>query len=283
MSSRYLLCTDLDRTLLPNGAQPESEMARRYFAALAARPELTLAYVSGRSLALVQAAIVDYALPEPDFIVGDVGTSIYRAQGEHWQRWRDWDAEIAQDWRGRKRAELADMLAGIHQLQPQEAHKQGEFKLSYYVSLSEDEESLLRSVQGVLEQQNVAASLVWSVDEPVGVGLLDVLPAAATKRHAVEFLMQAQSFDLDSTVFAGDSGNDLPVLISPIRSVLVANASDEVKRKALDAVALNGLTHALYIARGGLLGMNGHYAAGILEGFLHYLPEAEQWFREALQ
>ena len=36
MPERLLLCTDLDRTLIPNGPQPESPGARAHFATLAA-------------------------------------------------------------------------------------------------------------------------------------------------------------------------------------------------------------------------------------------------------
>ena len=36
-----LLCSDLDRTLIPNGTQPESPQARPLLRSLAARPELT--------------------------------------------------------------------------------------------------------------------------------------------------------------------------------------------------------------------------------------------------
>ncbi len=71
MPDRLLICTDLDRTLIPNGPQPESPGARRRFAILAERPEVTLAYVSGRHRALVEDAITTYRLPTP----GPVGRS----------------------------------------------------------------------------------------------------------------------------------------------------------------------------------------------------------------
>ena len=48
MPGHLLLCTDLDRTLIPNGPQPESAQAREHFARFAAHPQVTLAYVSGR-------------------------------------------------------------------------------------------------------------------------------------------------------------------------------------------------------------------------------------------
>jgi hydroxymethylpyrimidine pyrophosphatase-like HAD family hydrolase len=73
---RLLLCTDLDRTLLPNGFEPESPDSRDLFARLVAAKGITLAYVSGRDQALVDAAIADYKLPQPDFAITDVGTRI---------------------------------------------------------------------------------------------------------------------------------------------------------------------------------------------------------------
>jgi len=115
--------------------------------------------------------------------------------------------------------------------------------------------------------------LIWSIDEFTGTGLLDVLPASANKRHAIEFLMKQLGFDLSNTIFAGDSGNDLAVLTSPIRSVLVANASSDVRDEAKQLALNLGQIDALYFAHGDFLGMNGNYSAGILEGVAHYLPE----------
>jgi hypothetical protein len=105
--------------------------------------------------------------------------------------------------------------------------------------------------------------------------LLDVLPSSANKLHAIRFLMRQQGFTLGNTVFAGDSGNDLDVLTSDIRSVLVANADAETKLRAAKASA-----DTLYVAKGGYLGMNGNYSAGILEGAAHYWPEVDAWLRE---
>lgn len=301
MSSRYLLCTDLDRTLLPNGPEPESPGARELFCWLVSRPELQLAYVSGRSLELVQEAIKIWQLPCPDFILGDVGTSIFTPlspsddgpegqlhaagskaddNGMRWCRWEKWDREIAPDWNGISRPEIAGLLDDIPELELQEAHKQSTFKLSYYVALDVDEIALFDRLRRILVRKGIKASLIGSIDEPAATGLLDVLPACATKKHAIEFLMQEQQFGLPVTVFAGDSGNDLPVLTSSIHSVLVANASRPVQDAARHEAARSGLSDALYIARGGCLGMNGNYSAGILEGFVHYIPEAEQWLKE---
>lgn len=279
MTEQILICTDLDRTLLPNGSSPESAQARPFFTALVSRPEVTLAYVSGRHKALVEEAIVEFNLPQPNFVIGDVGTTIYAVTAEGWQEWSQWADEIAPDWAGREHAALHELFQQLAELTLQESAKQNRFKLSYYLPLDIDLTQLLTEMRSLLTLHSIKAELIYSIDEPEHIGLLDVLPASATKFHAVEFLMQKLGFTLENTVFAGDSGNDLPVMTSQIKSVLVANASTEVCQQAQELAKLHKTEDALYFAKGGFMGMNGNYSAGILEGVAHYLPKTKQWMK----
>lgn len=279
--SRLLICTDLDRTLIPNGPQPQSPQARNYLETLVARREVTLVFVSGRHRALVEEAIATFELPVPDFVIGDVGTTIYRVGPSHaWSRLESWESRIARDWAGRSSTELMDVLSGINELQPQETDRQNRLKLSYYVSLGAETEKLSGMIQRRLESAGAAARLVWSVDEIERKGLLDILPQSASKLHAVEALMEQLAVGVDNTVFCGDSGNDMEVLISHIPSVLVANGVDQVKTSALEMARQRGTEKQLYIASGDFLNMNGNYAAGMLEGIVHFYPETRDWFEQ---
>ena len=279
--TRLLLCTDLDRTLLPNGTESESKLARQRFALLAQHEQVTLAYVTGRHQALVEQAIKNYSIPPPDYVIADVGSSIYQIDGKHWRPSAAWGEVISQDWGGNSHTQLHELLAGFKELRLQEFAKQNTHKLSYYVPLYVKYQQLIERMQASLQQQNIRANLIWSVDEPANIGLLDILPASAGKRQAIEFLMQQLGFSLQETVFAGDSGNDICVMASPIQSVLVANASDEVRKAALRQARIQQQMDTLYLARGDYLEMNGNYSAGILEGVAHYLPQTESWFRSA--
>jgi sucrose-6-phosphatase len=274
MTDRILLCSDLDRTLLPNGLQSESPRARPLLRRLAEHPGVTLVYVSGRHLALIEAAIEEYVLPRPAFAVGDVGTSIYRPSDGDWRLWERWSEHIAPDWAGHSRDDLERLCADIDGIALQEAEKQGRFKLSYYADADIDHAALCARMQARLREQGIRASVVWSVDETSMTGLLDVLPAAATKLGAVRFLMAELGIAEADTLFAGDSGNDLPVLTSGIPAVLVANATAEVRAQALRQAPAIG---RLYCARGGFMGMNGNYAAGVLEGLAHFHPALAAW------
>lgn len=268
-----LLCTDMDRTLLPNGDAEESPQAMNLLSNLVSRDDVQLAYVSGRDRKLVEQAIDEYHLPAADYVIGDVGTNIYTVDGQQWQKWDDWHDEIQHSWRGLTHDELHRSLRQIEGLQLQEKAKQNRFKLSYYVPADIDSVELLEEVRQQLADLNIDFNAVWSVDETLDQGLLDILPAAASKYHAIDYLIRRTGCDVDNTVFAGDSGNDIDVLCSPLHAVLVANATNEVRQQAQHLAMLRGSEKALYLARGGYLGMNGNYAAGILEGVQHYHPE----------
>ena len=279
-TTEVLLCSDLDRTLLPNGRQPESPQARPLLRRVSRCPQLTLAYVSGRDKGLLLDVIRDYELPVPDYAIGDVGTTIYEIREGEWRPWRAWQEEIQPDWAGNSHDDLAQALQGLDHLRLQEPEKQNTFKLSYYAPEDTDRDALLAAVEARLQRLGVHAGLIWSIDEPRHLGLLDVIPRSATKYHAIRFLMEQKGFAEEQTVFAGDSGNDLPALTSGLQAVLVRNAMQEVREEALATVRRKGVAHRLYLARGDFLGMNGNYAAGVLEGLAHFVPEALRWIEE---
>jgi sucrose-6F-phosphate phosphohydrolase len=278
--TKLLLCTDLDRTLLPNGEQPEHPSARPLFTKLCARPEVTLAYVSGRHLQLVEEAINEYRIPEPDFIISDVGTRIYQHDATSWQELSEWQELIAVDWQGNTPETIQREIGERPGLQQQEPEKQNSLKLSYYVTLPvDDNRELLHWIEKQLESLDVFFNLVWSINETTGLGLLDVIPLSASKLHAIEFLQRHLDDPALQTVFAGDSGNDLPVLTSEIPAVLVANATNELKRQAEQQAAANGYGDALLLAQAEHPPLGGNYSAGILQGVAYFAPQYVNWLR----
>ncbi len=280
---RLLLCTDLDRTLLPNGAQPESVEARSLFGQLVAEEGVVLAYVTGRDRRLVEKAIANYAIPKPDFVISDVGTRIHDLGRGEWRDVPQWEQNIDRDWGGSSHAQLARMFLDLHALRLQAHAKQSTHKLSYYVPLQADRSGLSVELQRRLRERGIAAELVWSIDEPNGVGLLDILPASAGKLAAIEFLRRGLGFADDEVMFAGDSGNDLAVMTSHLPAVLVANATAAVRAQVVEQARRGGHAEQLYVAVGGFLGLNGNYAGGILEGVAHFHPTITDRLNRGLQ
>lgn len=270
--SRLLLCTDLDRTLLPNGSQPESDGAREAFARLAAAKGVELVYVTGRDPTRVDEAIERWNLPAPDALIADVGATVAERDGKRWLRRADWDERLGRDWGGRSGDDLAELLTGLPDLERQEASRQGRFKLSYLTSPGVKGRFVARAVNDRLDAAGVRASVIWSRDEVAKEGLLDILPRGADKAQAIEFVAVDRGFSHGEILFAGDSGNDLIPLTGPWPAVLVANATADVYREVVRRAAATGREKLLYCASGGKRGWNGNYAAGILEGVLHFHP-----------
>lgn len=279
MLEKLLLCTDLDRTLIPNGKQPESPNARKLFDQLVSHKQLTLTYVTGRDIDLVQQGISEYHLPVPDFVVADVGSTIYQyTEDQKWSRLKDWDDKIGVDWQNKTSSDLVSLFSDLEECNLQEKTKQGLHKLSYYISLNSNIENLILKINTRLKKEAIKSNIIWSIDEKAQMGLLDILPLSANKYYAIQYLMEKQDFNLENTFFSGDSGNDLDVLLSPIKSTLVANANEEIKEKVRSQISKSSSVNSIYIAEGGYLKMNGNYSAGILEGISHYFGEIDNLF-----
>ena len=271
--SKILLCCDLDRTVIPNGYAAESPGVRELFAQLVKQIGLTLVYVSGRDIHLLQQSIAEYHIPVPQYAIGDVGTTLYHITDNAWQPVTDWSNHIGEDWQQHHANILQHYLDDLSYLRLQEPEKQNIYKLSYYVATEIPEQSLIQDIRQRLDANRIKANIIYSIDETTDTGLVDILPQRASKYHAIEFLIEQFGFSKADTVFAGDSGNDLPVLISDIPAVLVNNAQASVKNTARRRADKQGLSRQLYLARGGFYGLNGNYTAGILEGLVHFHPE----------
>ena len=276
-----LICSDLDRTIIPNGYQEESANARPVFRQLAEHANIYLAYVSGRDKKLILDAIEEFYLPMPDYAIGDVGTTLYRVINGNWQLLDDWSYEIGLDWKGLGRDKLSEFFGNMEEIRLQEPEKQNQYKLSFYTAQNVDYQQLIKKIRAVLAKKGVRASIIWSVDEISANGLLDIIPARANKLHAIQFLMQQERFSEDRMVFAGDSGNDLDVLTSGLQAILVKNAMDEVRKEALETLSGKHMTNRLYLPKGNFYGMNGNYAAGLIEGLVHFVPETRALIAKA--
>jgi len=263
--SNYLLFSDLDRTLIPNGAQAEAPGSRERLAQTLADTGLSLVYVSGRRLALLQQAIIDYQLPIPIAAIGDVGGSVYRVRDGNWKVDGNWQQTILRDWPAQADRLIIRELSSLSALRLQEPEAQAPVKISYYTPDNIDRDTLLAKIQSLLSSQNIRANLIWSVDEEKRCGLLDVMPPGASKLHAIHYLAQQRGLSLQHCMFSGDSGNDLSVICDgSINSILVNNAPDVVKQEAVRELEAKGKRDKLYIA-------TENYAAGVLQGVEYFV------------
>jgi len=258
-SRGHVLATDLDGTFIPLDGDIQNQSDLQILASQFALHDISLIFVTGRHFASVAQAIKDFQLPQPEWIICDVGTSIFQRQdsGEFipvaaYQAYQD---QIIAEM---PIAALRKRLQTTAGLRLQEEEKQGRFKLSFYTAAAHLEE-LVERVQAELDQTGAPYSIIHSVDPFNGDGLIDLLPATVSKAHALEWWHEAYDLNPKDIVFAGDSGNDLAALTAGYRTILVGNAARALAQQVFNLHRESGWKNHLYLARG-------KATTGVLEG-----------------
>ena len=262
-----ILATDLDRTLLPNGSWKADDEAIDLFNELTEKHDVLIIYVTGRNLALTENAIKEFGVRYPNILCGDVGTSIRKYENGEWQFDKGWIEHVNKQSPGWDAMAIRDAVAEIDAMQEQESEHQNQFKQSYYVE-HEKKDQVLKKVDELVKGK-FDEVIVYSFDSQDGKGLLDFLPASATKQTALEYVAEEYGVTKEDVVFCGDSGNDIFPLTAGFRGVLVKNADDQLVENVKRAMNLDPELK-VYFAKGDFKGLHGYYTSGVIEGAYHY-------------
>lgn len=271
-----VLATDLDGTLIPLPDEPENQTDLRRLQDDLQSARLQLVFVTGRHLESVLAAIPQYELPLPQWIICDVGTTLVEvvaAQDEgptpgSLQPFAPYQQHLRQlvgSWTVER---LSERLQSISGLRKQELEKQGPFKLSYYAA-AEDLPALTARVEQLLSVEGLPYRVIASIDPFNNDGLVDLLPHGVSKAYALQWWAQLQRIPQTAILFAGDSGNDLAALCAGYRSIIVANAAISVIGKVQTHHQQQGWGDRLFVATQAA-------TSGVREGLRHYLGSVQQ-------
>ncbi len=198
-----VLATDLDGTMLA-GTQEMRRRIRDLFSG--GLPGAKLIYVTGRGLESIIPLLSDSTLPQPDYIIADVGATILYGD------LRPVDPlhhDIAGRWPGSQIVlqQLARFPALQRQTVPQER------RCSFFMSEGGITDELRAAVEAL------DCDLLWSAGR-----YLDVLPRGVSKGAALSGLAKAEGFDPESVIVAGDTLNDLSMYATGFRGIVVGGA-----------------------------------------------------------
>ena len=264
LENPWLLAADMDGTVIPLEDAPSHRQAVASFrAAVESRPDLLLAYVTGRDLDRARKGIREWGLPTPDILATDVGTAVHRWNGDAFEPDPEYAHLMREAMGGISPDEIRGLLAREPGLRPQEHDRQGPHKVSFYVALDQAGPILLERLRRRLEVSGARVNLVYSVDGVAGVGLLDILPQGVAKDSAVRFLHDRTGVAEERLLYAGDSGNDEAAMVAGYRVIVVGNAPESLKDRLRQRAGTGGVEDRLYFARE-------PYAAGVLEGLGHW-------------
>ncbi|NND31063.1 MAG: HAD-IIB family hydrolase [Saprospiraceae bacterium] len=238
-----LFASDIDGTLiLKEEGHPGLVELRRLLAERST--DLAFALASGRSKSLITEAIQEFDLPRPDFLIAAVGSEIYYNGKRTFHKDKAWSNYL--DWRWDRKS-IYNNLKSIGWLELQEEEGQNAHKVSFYYDPAKFDMDQLRQM---LLKHWPNLSVIPSHDK-----FLDILPRRASKGKALSYICKKWAIPRTKVVTAGDSGNDLDMLTSGVKGIIVGNRASELE-------VLRPQKN-LYLAQG-------YAAEGIIEGFKHF-------------
>lgn len=230
-----LLATDLDGTFL--AGDPEDRLS--LYQTIAAHPEIKLAYVTGRSLEAVLPLLADPTLPQPDYIIADVGATL--VHGDSLQPIQPLQSVVDARWPGETQVASVIEPFGLERQDVPQARR-----CSYFCTPEQAANPALREIADEL-----GCDLLYSAEL-----YLDFLPKGMNKGSSLQALADWLELSHDQVLAAGDTLNDLSMLSASFHGVCVGQSETAL----LEATANHSRT--LHASRPG--------CGGILEAFAHF-------------
>ncbi len=232
-----LLATDLDGTFLGGKSIHKQQLYRL----ISQSHDILLVFVTGRGLESVIPLLNDPIIPNPDYIICDVGATI--VDGKTLEPIHSLQSDIEKNWPGRLK--IAGLLKDVPGLTYQEVPQQR--RCSFFV----EEPEVADVVAALVSDLN--CDVIYSAGK-----FLDVIPGEVNKGSSLTKLVSFLGVDEEKVLVAGDTLNDLAMYNCGFKGVVVGNA----EAKLLEATA--GSDDILHADNPG--------AGGILEAIFHF-PE----------
>lgn len=233
-----ILATDLDGTFLHGDAK----LKRQLYQQFENNPDATLIFVTGRGVELIVPLISDPDIPNPDYIVADVGGTI--VDGQDLRPIQPIQTEIESVWPGYEI--ILDRFKTVEGLVLQDVPQNHRCSFLFH---GEIDWKRVYKLAAIDHCEVVVSSNRY----------LDILPKGVNKGSSLKRIVtQEESLFLrrDSILTAGDTLNDLELLKAGYSSVAVGNSDADLLKRTKKIVSV-------YHARSDGVG-------GILEAIKHF-------------
>ncbi len=233
-----LIITDLDNTLTG-----DVQALREFVDMIQEHENVGFGIATGRRLDSAMNLIEELGLPRPDLIDTDLGTQLH--YGDNLTLDRSWQHQIAEGWQPEEIRKVLDELPGFY---PQSEEHQSDFKISY--DIDPDTSPSVAEIRKMLRAAGLRAKVILSLRM-----FLDVVPVRGGSELSMRHLLWKWGFSPEHVLVAGDSGNDVGMLLGRTLGVVVANHGPEMEKLR---------------SRPRIYFSNGEHARGILEGIEYY-------------
>lgn len=208
-----LLATDLDGTFLGGKSIDKLKLYRL----IREEQGIRLAFVTGRGMESVLHLLDDSIIPNPDFILCDVGATILN--GRTLEPIQPIQSQIESKWPGS--LTIRRKLRKVPGLEFQKVPQQR--RCSYYYEESTD----IGKIREMVAE--------YGCDVLLSAGrYLDILPGGVNKGSTLKQLVRMSGVDPDEVLVAGDTLNDLSLYETGYKGVVVGSAEPAVYKATRD-------------------------------------------------
>jgi sucrose-phosphate synthase len=233
-----LIITDLDNTLTG-----DDKSLAEFLDVIKNAGNVGFGIATGRTMESALQLMEELNLPRPDVLSTDSGTGLH--YGQNLTPDLTWQKQIGEAWQPDEIQRILDRLPGVF---PQGNEHQSKYKVCYEVDASVAPKPA--TIRKLLREAGLRANVVLSLDM-----YLDIIPVRGGSDLSLRHLLWKWGFSPEHVLVAGDSGNDVGMLLGKTLGVVVGNYSKELEilRKR----------PRIYFA-------TAPHAAGILEGIHYY-------------
>ena len=232
-----LLATDLDGTFLGGKTSDKFKLYRL----IREEQNIRLAFVTGRGMESVLPLLDDSIIPNPDFIICDVGATILN--GRSLEPVQPIQSQIEKKWPGA--LVIRKKLRKIKGLELQKVPQQR--RCSYYF----DEYTDIGQIKELVSE--FGCDVLQSAGR-----YLDILPGGVNKGSTLMQLIKMMDLDAQEVLVAGDTLNDLSMYKTGYKGVVVGDAEEALIRVTKD---IPTVYHAQKPGPGGILESLKHFSA----------------------
>lgn len=213
-----VLATDLDGTFLGGSS---ADRTKFYQWIESNRDRVGLIFVTGREPGFITDLTKRRGVPKPDFVIGDVGTTIASVGDDHFLTPIEaLEAEIVEAW-GDANTRVQAALRNVSGLKLQSTGFR--FRVSYDLDPDAFDDSALDIVADLGLDALVSDNRFF-----------DVLPKDISKGPSLLRLLSHLDIQNERTLVAGDTLNDLSMLTLGLPSVAVGGSEDKLIEKVTD-------------------------------------------------
>lgn len=230
-----LLATDLDGTFLAGSAEDRQQL----YQLVSQRKDIQLVFVTGRGLESVMPLLSDPTIPQPSYIICDVGATV--VDGENLQSVQPLQADIDQSWPGED--EIVQTMSQFDGIERQDVPQKRRCSFFCEPGAVTDEIAEIAN--------SFDCDLLYSASR-----YLDFLPRGVNKGSTLKALVKHLGIDQDTVLVAGDTLNDLSMYKENFFGVCVGESEDKLVDMTKDQ---ENVLHADSPGCGGILQALSHF------------------------